>query len=391
MSKAILALGDVTSVNCWSGTPFHFWKAAYKAGFALTPGVVKLNQLTFQRFLWNLVQLSTFKLPGGFQYSNKFLEKAERQLPVSLFQNEIISFNQHFPRSSTVNDHGGQISYYLDAPFIALATGRGLNLKISDYVKKKALELEIQNYESSRRLIVMSRWAADIIKNELGIDPKKLSIILPGANIELPKNWSFKVMEGRPGKDRLFTLGFIGKDWRRKGLPLLIKVREELVKRGWRVRILAAGVAPNDLTNREGIDFVGFIDKEKDSSRFLDFLSACDFGCLFSTREAFGISVLEFLRAGVPVVGFDHEGPSDSIPPDAGIRVPLNSTSIEIANQFEIYLSSGDLQLQFRQAAQKWSPLVSWDRCINEFRELWSNGFIEAPVRPWTGAYKNLQ
>ena len=43
------------------------------------------------------------------------------------------------------------------------------------------------------------------------------------------------------GKERDFTLGFVGKDWKRKGLPLLIALRDELARRSWKVRVLAAG------------------------------------------------------------------------------------------------------------------------------------------------------
>ena len=32
------------------------------------------------------------------------------------------------------------------------------------------------------------------------------------------------------------------------------------------------------------------------------------------------MSVLEFLRAGVPVAGYAVEGPAETLPPDAGLR-----------------------------------------------------------------------
>jgi glycosyltransferase involved in cell wall biosynthesis len=243
--------------------------------------------------------------------------------------------------------------------------------------------LERDNYAASKRVVAMGRWAAEVIVSECDVPVGKVSVILPGANLVLPEGWKFPQPVGQAGIDRPFTLGFVGKDWRRKGLPLLVKVQSDLERRGWKSRVLAAGDAPPELKRIEGLEFVGFIDKAVNADKFLQFLSACDIGCLFSDREALGISTLEFLRAGIPVAGFAHEGPADTLPPDAGFRFPLGAGAIEIANCFEAYLRNDANQERFRENARRWSSLVTWDRCVREFQELWTSGTIANPVRPW--------
>ena len=384
MNRAVAAVGSVTDVGCWSGTPFHFWQAARAAGFADEPWRVDLRRINWQRWAWNAGQILS-RGSGGFQYSNWFLRLIETQIPEELWATEVISFSQHFPRASTVTESGGTLNHYLDAPFAALVTGRGLDLKLPRKIVERALELERENYAASRRVVVMARWAAGVMREECSVPESKLHVILPGANLQLPPDWEFPAPTGRAGIEREFRLGFVGKDWKRKGLPLVIGVRDELARRGWKARVLAAGMAPAELQRSAGLEFVGFINKQNDPQAFLRFLTACDVGCLFSEREAFGISTLEFLRAGVPVAGFIHEGPADAVPPDAGFRFERGCSVERIADELAAYLKDENQQALFRANAQRWSSLVTWERCVAEMQELWTNGRSAEPVQPWRG------
>ena len=383
--RSIAAVGDVCSHLCWSGIPSHFFEAASRAGFATDPLQIDLGQLHWPRRGWNLKQLLLGRGHGGFQYSARFLDLIEAQVPADLLGGEVISFNQHFPRATSVVRGGGSLNHYIDAPFAALATGRGLQLELPAAVVEGALALERKNYAASDRVIAMARWAAEVAVEECGVAPGKVHVILPGANLDLPEGWEFPIRKERAGRERDFTLGFVGKDWKRKGLPLVVSLRNELERRGWKCRVLVIGEAPPELRNTRGVGYAGYVDKEKESRRFLELLSSCDLGCLFSEREALGISTLEFLRAGVPVAGFDHEGMADTIPPDAGFRFAAGSTVESMANRLEEYLQNEADQANYANRARQWSGLVTWERCVREFQELWENGRVADPVQPWKG------
>ncbi|MCW1887316.1 glycosyltransferase family 4 protein [Luteolibacter flavescens] len=380
----IAAVGDASEVGCWSGIPFHFLQACRQAGFATEPWRIDLSQITWQRYAWNGLQGLRGR-KGGFQYSPWFLHMIESQIPSELWEGDIITFNQHFPRATTVARRGGQLSHYLDAPFVALASGRGLDLRLPSRVVRQAIALERENYSASKRVITMGRWAAEAIKAECGVPPSRVHVILPGANLELPDGWMFPEHVSRAGVERPFTLGFVGKDWLRKGLMLVIAVRDELARRGWQVQVRAAGDAPHELQRREGVEFAGFIDKSRNPEDFVRFLASCDLGCLFSEREALGISTLEFLRVGVPVAGFAHEGMADTLPLDAGFRFESGSDCRSIADAVEYYLQDEVRQARFRANARCWSEKVTWERCIGEFQELWTTGTVANPVQPWRG------
>jgi glycosyltransferase involved in cell wall biosynthesis len=383
--RSLCAVGSVSDLGCWSGIPFHFWEESRKTGFAVEACDVSLNRLRTPRWLWNAGQLLRGRKSGGFQYSTRFLDLIESQISEDTWESEIITFNQHFPRAQTVHRHGGILNHYLDAPFAALVTGRGLDLKLPPAVVKEALIQERDNFAESRRVIMMARWAAEAVREECGVPESKIHVILPGANLNLPPDWDFTVPAGRAGKDRPFTLGFIGKDWKRKGLPLLIAVNRELQRRGWHSRVLVMGEAPAEIRNAPGVEFAGFIDKRFQGPAFLRMLSSCDLGCLFSEREALGISTLEFLRAGIPVAGLDLEGTADTIPPDAGFRLTPGDSADTIADRFDGYLRNESQQAEFREKARVWSGKVTWKRCLEEFAELWETGRVARPVQPWRG------
>ena len=130
-----------------------------------------------------------WKQPAGFQYSRKFLDAAEDKIPRELLAGEIISFNQHFPRAKTVHACGGRISYYIDATFASLSSGRGLDLNLPSDVVDEACELERENYELADRVVAMARWTAKSVVNDCRIAEQKVFTVLPGANLELPDDW----------------------------------------------------------------------------------------------------------------------------------------------------------------------------------------------------------
>ena len=393
ITRSVAAVGDVSSVHTWSGTPFHFWQAARSAGFAELPWRLNLSHFGWTRRWWTLGRILRGYRAGGFQYSSAFLEHACAEVPPELLATEIITFNQHFPTAANVAAAGGELNHYIDATFAAMTRGRALDLRLPPDVIARGCEQERANYAASRRIVTMARWAARSAIDECGVDPAKIFTILPGANFELPAATVLPdaPAPGRAGREREFVLGFVGMDWRRKGLELAVDVRDELARRGWKTLVLAAGDAPSELTQRPGVRFVGRIDKARDPGTFLQFLLGCDVGCLFSGNEALGISTLEFLRAGVPVAGFAHQGLDDTLPPDAGFRFSPEATAPEVAAVFDSYLRNEAQQAEFRRGARAWSPLVTWERCVAEMQELWETGTVRRPVRLWLGQVETGQ
>ena len=209
----------------------------------------------------------------------------------------------------------------------------------------------------------------------------KCAVILPAPNYAVHPGIRPKP-EGMAGKDRPFVIGFIGKDWRRKGLKITVEVARILRRIGWKVRIQAMGFQPSDCPYRDEVDCLGFIDKR---TQFGPFLHGCDLGCLFSAAEAMGSAILEFLGVGIPVAGFTVNGLKYVLPAEAGFRFPPDSSPDQIASAFDEYLRDEPRQEAFRSCAVDFASMLTWGRCVEEFEELWSTGRVSNAFRLWAG------
>jgi glycosyltransferase involved in cell wall biosynthesis len=385
MIDAVAAIGDAGDINCWSGIPYHFGEAARRQRAAAVPWRLEIGRFAAARRMWNLNQVLRGRGAGGYQYSEAFLERAEAAIPAAQWRGRVLSFNQHFPRSRSVAMREGRIVYYIDSTFFSFCLSGGFARKLPAQVRADAMALERENYGASEWVVTMARCAAESAMRDCGVPACKVATILPGANLRLPPDFSFSCVPGRPGRDRPLVLGFVGKDWRRKGLPFLLKVRAELERLDLRAVVRCAGYCPAELSREPGLEYVGFIDKAREPARFLEFLVGCDVGCLFSGHEPLGISTLEFLRAGVPVTGFMVEGVADTVPPDAGFRFAPTATPVEVALTLSAAFRARAEVARLRAAARAWSPLVTWERCVCEWRELLTTGAVRDPVRPWRG------
>ena len=385
MIDAIAAIGDASDINCWSGIPYHFWEATRTPAKSAIPWRLEMDRFSGSRRWWNAGQLMRGAGLGGYQYSRAFLDRAEASIPPGQWQGRVLTFNQHFPRGWSVAARGGRLVHYVDATFASLCTQGGMAEHLPAHVREDACRIERENYASSEWVVTMARWAADSVIETCRVDPTKVATILPGANLTLPPAFTFPVGKGRPGRDRPMVLGFVGKDWKRKGLPFLLKVRAALERMDVAATVRCAGYCPRELSGERGLEYVGFIDKANEPERFLEFLVGCDVGCLFSEREPLGISTLEFLRAGVPVAGFMVEGVADTVPPDAGFRFESTANPEEVALTL-LSAFKDDIAVGARRAAARaWSPFVTWERCVEEWKELLTTGSIKHPVQLWRG------
>ncbi|MGC8802645.1 MAG: glycosyltransferase family 4 protein [Bacteroidales bacterium] len=370
MNKVSIAVvGDVLDINCWSSTPYYFFTVGARHGIFHIPWRLQLDKLKLPRYYWNAQQFLLHGNMGGFQYSPYFLNLAEQQIPASHFASMVISFNQLFPRASTIIKHGGKIYYYLDATLHDLFHSPAYKLHVPVKVRQQAIAQEFENYQRCEGVVTMGRWIHKTLREIYQVPQHKLFHILPGANLELPSKFQFNDSAENPQSSRLI-LGFVGKDWQRKGLLLVYEVQQILQKKGYDVIIKIIGSCPDELLRKPGIAYCGFIHKQTDTERFVKEIASCDIGCLFSADEALGISVLEFLRVGVPVAGFFHQGMKDTLMEGASFRFRPNATAENIAHAFEQYILDTRLRKNLKQKAMEYSTYVTWDRCVTEWKQL---------------------
>ncbi len=375
---SIAALGDVMDPNCFGGSPLQFLQESVRQGFAGRGWSIDVRRLRRRRIAWNAVQVLRGRRPGGFQFSAAGRAAALSQVPGDLLGSEVISFHQHFPPFEPVVKAGGEVNFYIDATYAQLFPSYGLDRTLDRRLLAEAIDYERRAFAAARRVVASQPWAYRSLIADYRLDASKCAVILPGANYPVFPGLRPPPAKGRAGRDRPFVMGFIGKDWRRKGLLFLCRVAEALRARGWSVAVRAIGFPVSDAPSGVQIEALGFIDK---CTQFGPFLHSCDIGCLFSSAEAAGLAALEFMGVGVPVAGFTVNGLADLLPAGAGFRFPPEATAEEVAEAFSSYLQDEDRQARFCAAAGRLAPSLLWERCVREFRELWSTGSIAAPFR----------
>ncbi len=135
-------------------------------------------------------------------------------------------------------------------------------------------------------------------------------------------------------EERKWRLIFVGTDWLRKGLDVLLESMESLVERWPGITLEVVGPAQQDidaallqahrqLIDRGAIKFCGPVSRDNLPA----FYWKSDLCVLPSRREALGVAILESLAAGVPVVATNVGGIPEIICDDSSGGVLVESGS----------------------------------------------------------------
>jgi glycosyltransferase involved in cell wall biosynthesis len=360
--RALVVYGDVNRVRTWGGIPYFFLQAGRRNGLFEAGTSIHPERFRYRRLLWNALRPLILNRPGGFQYSQNYLRDvwADRGEPGGI--NEYVSFFQPLPPIDVVRE---PVSYYIDATMRQYFEDYGRRL--GRRIRAEALSREKEAYLAARFIVCMSRWCADDVEAFYGISSEKVRVILPGANID---ESSVPTMTDWDGNLSPIRLGLIGLDWERKGGPILLEAATKLQTMGHSVEVVVIGPEASTLPSHPALRAIGFIDKGRDLSRFVELVRSFHFGCLVSHAEASGFSTLESLRLGVPVIVRDVGGLPENVPENAGLILPAEQTGDRLVEELVAVLSAPERYARMRQAAQNAASYYNWDRVADEFLAL---------------------
>lgn len=350
----IVTIGNVAENN--STPPHYFYKAAENLGISVKAiNSVPHNYQTMRRW-WNLKRLILGKGLGGFQYSSQGCCALEKCMLPQLESPALLTFSQHMPLLPAAL-HQKDLYVYVDATLAGFNKGIGLDFEVPSDIKTYALEREQKLYHSAKLIFTRSAWAKESMVIDHGIDPKKIFVVYPGANLGDVNTFVAPETDG-------LVLGFVAKDWKRKGFEYLLQLAEYIQDSGIQTTVKVIGELPPELASHPQVEYLGFIDKKNRTEDFVRALQSCHFGTLFSDKESLGISSLEFLRCGVPIIGFDHQGITDTLNSEASVALKFNEAiDIAAATILEKFQSN---YTQLRMHAEALSPKLTWDRAVQE-------------------------
>src|SRR5690606_36151404 len=231
-----------------------------------------------------------------------------------------------------------EVNYYIDATLKQNFDHYGVASTVGKRMRDEALARERDRYHRATRVVCMSRWCADSMVNDYGVDPRKVHIIPAGANVD--GDLLATMPNEVPRSLAPLRLGFLGKDVVRKNLRFMLDIADALAERGVEAEVPAAGFAPDSVPPHPRLRAVGMFAKRTQMREFIAFLRSCHFGCLFSRAEAFGLSNVEFIRLGVPVLTWDEGGQADTVPEGLGHVFPAGASATHIADKVAGYVTT---------------------------------------------------
>ena len=231
---------------------------------------------------------------------------------------------------------------------------RFLSLRNFFYEKLERRELFA---DSVKAIVPVSNLLGEMIKRK---HPKSESLLKdavhPGVFMETEDNVSKREVPSDGG-----TLGFIGKEWKRKGLPKVVGIWRELKKARPKLKLRIAGVSPEMIAHLFGsddkdIEVLGLI-KDKES-----FYKSIDLLVHPAKYEAFGMVITEALSMGVSVLCSSECGASECINSANGLTLPSSEKLVSWADKASEIMSANSIikyEMSWQEVASRYLEIYS--------------------------------
>jgi glycosyltransferase involved in cell wall biosynthesis len=280
-------------------------------------------------------------------YSTGYMMRALSKIAKKETEKEPYIFT--FQTQSLFKCPGGRFGHFIYTDHTNL---NNLNYQLvnhQEYLASKSFRLkEREIYREAASIFVMSENIRRSLIDQYGISPKKAHLVFAGAN-------TGESVKTSSEKFRRRNIVFAGKDWDRKGGPLLLeafkKIREQIPD----ATLTILGCNPKTL--QEGIQIKGEVPKSEVIGAFQE----STVFCLPTKREPFGMVFIEAMFNRLPVVCTACGATPDLIEEGKnGFLVPFQSDAL--AEKLILLLTQPELAEQFAdEGYRKACTIYTWD------------------------------
>lgn len=250
----------------------------------------------------------------------------------------------------------------LDVPITCGLHGEDIFLEgLPQPYQNEALEIIRERAADVDRFLAISAYYGDMFSKWVGLDPSKIDVVYPG--IALDDYWN---LTPDSSNHRSLTIGFLARFVPEKGLHLLVDAFTRLCRSGEfpHLRLLAGGyvsrayktyvdgirktIRENGLEER--VKLLGTLERADK----LNFFKQIDvFSVPAPYREPKGISILEALASGVPVVQPDHGAYPEWVNATRGGLLHRPHDSADLAEKLAALLRDADLRKRLGQQGRQ--------------------------------------
>lgn len=241
-----------------------------------------------------------------------------------------------------------------------------------DQVPLKLLErradAQLQNYRKSAAVFTMSKWLREFLIRECGLPEEKVYAVGGGINVDAAKI--------RPGEKQGRRILFVGRNFIRKGGPLVVQAYQILRKKylpeaelylvGASREVICEALrekgclpGPEDL---RGIFLPGDLGAEE----LTEYYNRCDVFCMPSYFEAYGLVFAEALVYGLPCIGRDKFAMREFIEDGCTGRLFSGENAEELAGQLWELLTQPHYREEVERRREKYLAEYSWDRVAGQ-------------------------
>ena len=254
-----------------------------------------------------------------------------------------------------------QFKHSLQVPITCGLHGEDIFLEgLPQPYQNEALKLIRERAQDVDRFLAISGYYGDMFSKWVGLDASKIDVVWPGIALDDYRNL---IPDSSP---RPLTIGFFARFVPEKGLHLLVDAFLRLARSGEfpNLQLLAGGyvsrayktyldgirktIRDNRLEDR--VKLLGTLERDEK----LNFFRQIDvFSVPAPYREPKGISILEALAAGVPVVQPEHGAYPEWVNATQGGILHRPHDSADLAEKLAILLRDAELRRQLGQQGRQ--------------------------------------
>ncbi len=234
---------------------------------------------------------------------------------------------------------------------------------LSRRIIKQAVAIDRLVYSRADGIFTFSEWCRGSLLSDFNLPPHKVHVV--GVGPSLP------VIGIDTGIDDGQTVLFIGKDFERKGGPLLLEAFRMVKRKLPETRLIISGCSPE--IEEEGVTVLGFL--EGDSPHFIEkmlnlYRSATIF-VMPSYYETFGIAYLEAMSLGVPCIALKRYAiPEFVIDGHTGLLIQKPEPEA-LASAMLFLLTQEHVRKRLGQTARQLAlSRYTWDAVAQYIREI---------------------
>jgi len=168
--------------------------------------------------------------------------------------------------------------------------------------REAAVAREHAVYAGARTVFAMSEYLRRSFLQDFGVREDAVRTVFAGANLDLDTLPPVRVARDGPP-----TILFVGKQWERKGGPLLLEAFRGVRRAIPDARLVVVGCTPA-VAGAAGVEVLGPVAKHAPDgqNRLSTLYQAADVFCMPSRFEPFGVVFVEAMLHGLPCVGSDR-------------------------------------------------------------------------------------